>query len=82
MINSGYHDQMPHSAASDLCLHCLFGPVCLNALDNCSNILLYTLASVAVQMDARPTGDQEVAATFFCGDLIIEYFLRLFCPFR
>ena len=41
------------------------------------------------QLDARPTGDQEVAgatpirsATFFCGDLIMEYFLRSFSPFR
>ena len=39
--------------------------------------------------DARPTGDQEVAgstpagsATFFCGDLIMKYFLRSFSPFR
>ena len=45
-------------------------------------------ASVA-QLDARPTGDQEVAgstptrsATFFHGDLIMKYFLRSFSPFR
>ena len=42
------------------------------------------LASVA-QLDARPTGDQEVAglthagsATVFRGDLIMKYFLRSF----
>ena len=47
-----------------------------------------TLASVA-QLDARPTGDQEVAgptpawpATFFRGDLIMKYFLQLLFPFR
>ena len=41
------------------------------------------------QLDARPTGDQEVAgstpagsATFFRRDLIIKYFLRSFSPFR
>ena len=41
------------------------------------------------QLDARPTGDQEVAgstpagsATFFRGDLIMKYFLRSFSPFR
>ena len=40
------------------------------------------------QLDLHPTGDQEVAgsipagsATFFCGDLTIEYFLRSFFPF-
>ena len=40
------------------------------------------LSSVA-HVDARPTGDQEVAgptpaesATFFHGDLIMQYFLR------
>ena len=45
-------------------------------------------ASVA-QLDARPTGDQEVAgltparlATFFPGDLIAEYFVWSFSPFR
>ena len=39
--------------------------------------------------DAHPTGDQEVvgstpagSATFFCGDLIMKYFLRSFSPFR
>ena len=44
-------------------------------------------ASVA-QLDARPTGDQEVAdstpvwsATFFRGDLIMKYFLWSFSPF-
>ena len=41
------------------------------------------------QLDARPTGDQEVAgsnlvgsATFFREDLIMKYFLRSFSPFR
>ena len=45
-------------------------------------------ASVA-QLDARPTGDQEVAgsnpvgsATFFREDLIMKYFLWSFSPFR
>ena len=45
-------------------------------------------ASVA-QLDARLTGDQEVAgstpagsATFFRGDLIMKYFLQSFSPFR
>ena len=45
------------------------------------------LASVA-QLDARPSGDQEVvgsiparAATFFHEDLIMKYFLRSFSPF-
>ena len=45
-------------------------------------------ASVA-QLDAHPTGDQEVAgltpsgsATFFRGDLIMKYFLWSFSPFR
>ena len=40
-----------------------------------------------VQLDARPTGDQEVAsstpigsATFFRGHLIMKYFLRSFLP--
>ena len=41
------------------------------------------------QLDALPTGDQEVAgstltesATFFHGDLIMKYFLPSFSPFR
>ena len=45
-------------------------------------------ASVA-QLDAHATSDQEVAdsipvgsATFFCGDLIMKYFLRSFSPFH
>ena len=40
-----------------------------------------------VQLDARPTGDQEVtgstpagSATFFRGDFIMKYFLRSFSP--
>ena len=48
---------------------------------------LILLASVA-QLDARPAGDQKVAgwtptrsATFFCGDLIMKYFLWSFSPF-
>ena len=39
------------------------------------------------QLDARPTGDQEVvgstpagSATFFGGDLIMKYFLWSFSP--
>ena len=42
-----------------------------------------------VQLDARLTGDQEVAgsppaesAAYFHGDLIMKYFLRSFSPFR
>ena len=45
-------------------------------------------ASVA-HLDARPTGDQELAvsisagyATFFRGNLIMKYILRSFFPFR
>ena len=52
-------------------------------------------ASVA-QLDARPTGDQEIAGstpagspTFFCGPgsisscrLVMKHFLRVFSPFR
>ena len=44
-------------------------------------------ASVA-QLDARPTGDHEVAGlthagsgTFFHGDLIMKYFVWSFSPF-
>ena len=43
-------------------------------------IQLHGAASMA-QLDARPTGDQEVA-TFFRGDLIIKYVLRSFSSFR
>ena len=39
------------------------------------------------QLDVRPTGDKEVvgstptrSATFFCGDLIMKYFLWSFSP--
>ena len=49
---------------------------------------LYMPALVA-QLDAGPTGNQEVAgstparsAIFFRGDLIMKYFLRSFSPFR
>ena len=48
---------------------------------------LYTFQ--LAQLDAHPTGDQEVAgstpagsATFFHGDLIMKYFLQSFSPFR
>ena len=41
------------------------------------------------QLDVPSTGDLEVtgstpagSATFFCGDLIMKYFLRSFSPFR
>ena len=41
------------------------------------------------QLDARLTDDQEAvgstpagSATFFCGDLIMKYFLWSFPPFR
>ena len=47
-----------------------------------------TLASVS-QLDAPPTGDQEVVAlipagstTFFHGDFIMKYFLWSFSTFR
>ena len=46
------------------------------------------VAGLGGQLDARPTGDQEVAgstptgsATFFRGDLIMKYFLRSFSHF-
>ena len=40
-------------------------------------------ASVA-QLDAGPTGDQEVTMStiLFRGDLIMKYFLRSFSPFH
>ena len=52
------------------------------------NFIFYCrLFAVLGGLDARQTGDQEVAgstpagsATFFCGDLIMKYFLRLFSP--
>ena len=46
------------------------------------------LPALAAQLDARPTGDQEVAgltpagsATFFLGDLIMKYFLPSYSAF-
>ena len=46
------------------------------------------MPALVAQLDARPTGDQEVAgstptglATFFREDLIVNYFLRSFTPF-
>ena len=45
--------------------------------------------ALVAQLDACPTGDQEVAdstptvsATFFRGDLIMKYFLLSFSAFR
>ena len=47
--------------------------------------LLQILPASVAQLDAHPTGDQEVAgltpagsATFFCGDLVMKYFLWSF----
>ena len=47
----------------------------------------HTLPASVAQLDARQIGDREVAgstpagsATFFRGDLITKYFLRLFSP--
>ena len=47
------------------------------------------MPALEVQLDARPTDDQEVAgsilaesSTFFRGDLTMKYSLRLFSPFR
>ena len=72
MANSVDPDQMPHSVASDLSLHCLPRPRDFKPF-TCST-QLSNLASVA-QLDACPTGYQEVAgwtpagsATFFHGD--------------
>ena len=52
-------------------------------------LLQYCVLASVAQLDARPTGDQEVSgstpagsATFFLGDLIMKYFLRSFSPFR
>ena len=52
-----------------------------------ADLFLSKLASVS-QLDARPTGVQEVAgltpaglATLFHGDLIMKYFLQSFSPF-
>ena len=46
------------------------------------------LPALMAQLDARPTGNQEVAgstpagsATLFRGDLITKYFLLSFSPF-
>ena len=48
-----------------------------------------TLPASVAQLDARPTGDQEVedsnpagSATLFRGDLTMKYFLRAFSPSR
>ena len=45
--------------------------------------------TLMAQLDARPTGDQEVAGStpagspaLFRRDLIMKYFLRSFSPFR
>ena len=47
------------------------------------------LPALVAQLDAHPTGDQEVAgltpagsATFFGGNLIMRYFLWSVSPFR
>ena len=52
-------------------------------------ISIYLRPASVAQLDACPTGEQEVAgstpagsATFFHGDLIMKYFLRSFSPFR
>ena len=44
--------------------------------------MIWVLWVSVAQLDACPTGDREVAgltlagsATFFCGDLIMKYFL-------
>ena len=59
--------------------------------DTLPSNLLYGFSSPdsVAKLNARPTGDQEVAgstptgsATFFRGDLIMKYFLRSFSPFR
>ena len=51
-------------------------------------LIIFRNFSVA-QLDMCPTGDQEVAgstptssATFFCGDLIMNYFLLSLSPFH
>ena len=51
-------------------------------------VLASNFKAVVAQLDAPPTGDQEVAgltpagsATFFHGDLIMKYFLWSFSPF-
>ena len=51
--------------------------------------LLQILPASVAQLDAHPTGDQEVAgltpagsATFFCGDLVMKYFLWSFSHLR
>ena len=48
-----------------------------------------TMLAAVAQLDARPTGNSEVAgstpagsATFFSEDLNMKYFLRSFSPFR
>ena len=38
--------------------------------------------ALVAKLDARPTGDQEAAGSFFRGDLIMKYILRSFSPFR
>ena len=51
--------------------------------------MYYTLKASVAQLDAHPTGDQEVSgsipaetANFFRADLIMKYFLQSFSPFR
>ena len=60
-----------------------------NSLDKfIKSMKIKSIASKPAQLDLRPTGDQEIAgltptrsATFFHGDLIMQYVLWSFYPF-
>ena len=64
-------------------LYCPLRPVYPNTLGKYGTLLL------VAQLDARPTGDQEVAGStpakvgnILSWRLIMKYFLRSFSPFR
>ena len=86
--NSGEPCQMPHSAVSDLGLHCLLITLFLG-FSRLKWVNMFNSRPRWLNWMRRLTGDQEVAGStpsevgnILSWRLIMKYFLRSFSPFR
>ena len=93
VANNVNPDHLIHSVESDMGLHCLLTYVCPNIFQTYfhlkSQLIKTNLPASVAQLDARLTGDQEVASltpaevgNILSLRLIMKYFLWSFSPFR
>ena len=81
VINRVGPDQMPHSAASDLDLHCLFRPVCpkLRVITTC--VYIKTVI-ISVATDQTPRSGSTLFAQARVSLYVGFIFFAVVCPKR